>query len=689
MANRLANEASPYLQMHADNPVDWYPWGKEALQKAVDENKPILLSIGYTACHWCHVMAHESFEDQETAQIMNQLFINIKVDREERPDLDKIYQLSAQLLTRQTGGWPLTVFLMPESRIPFFAGTYFPNVRRQQYPSFGEVLHYVSSVFHTQRLELEKQNSSFEKILNELESQAKIQSRDIFAFPLKAAKNKLEAEYDKENGGFDGAPKFPMTSFLEFLSLFAYVGDGTCKNILINTLLRMFQGGLYDQLGGGFFRYSVDEKWQIPHFEKMLYDNGLLLTLYSKMMIYLSNANFTQESLYLQNAIRGTAEWLINEMQSPEGGLFSSLSADTEGKEGKYYIWTKEEIKNLLDEREYEVISSYYGISHYPNFQKSWHLQIRTPTEELSKKHNLKQDVLNALIKRANEKLLKARKNRVSPQCDDKIIVSWNGLAIKGLALAGLMLDEQSYIQSAKKCIDFIYSHLWKENQLYSVYKDQHAKQVANLDDYVFLAEGIFNFLQVDWNNDYYVFLLQLLRKLDEFEDKESGGLFFTSKSHENLIYRLKQYADEAIPSSNGIVTSLLIQLSCLQGEGSYFDIAERSLKNAFPHIEQHADVYCSFLIALAYYFDPSQVVIVRGSKDALIAWRKLFMKYYAPNRIGFFIPNETELPPPLDLKKASGESIAYFCKGNHCLAPIKTLKEFEHELKSNQFRIT
>jgi uncharacterized protein YyaL (SSP411 family) len=686
MTNRLAKEASPYLLMHAENPVDWYPWGETALTRAKQEDKPILLSIGYTACHWCHVMAHESFEDIETAKLMNDYFINIKVDREERPDLDKVYQLSAQLLTRQAGGWPLTIFLMPDTQVPFFAGTYFPKERRGNFPSFGEVLQYIHLIYQHHKSDLEQQNTSFENVLRELESQSKVTTPLLSAAPIFVARKLLEQSYDQENGGFAGAPKFPMTTLLNLFQFFARSGDIQAEEMLIHSLTKMIGSGLFDQLGGGFFRYSVDEKWQIPHFEKMLYDNALLLALLSTTSVHASLTN----KQFLQLAIKKTADWMITEMQSDAGGYFATLAADTEGEEGKYYIWQREELQAALSASEYELISQYYGIDKHPNFKKNWHLQIMVPTEKLATERDEPITEVENKIEKIRQKLYNLRAQRTYPMRDEKIIVAWNGLAIKGMALAALYLNEEKYLLSAEKCVGFIQQHMFKNNRLYSVFKDGQLLQQANLDDYVFLVEGIFYLLQAKWQNEKFVFLKQLIVIiLDCFEDKEAGGFYFTQEDHEKLIYRLKQYSDESLPSSNAVLTTMLLYLGYLQGDTAWLNSAENSLKNAFSHLQQYPDSYCSFLMALTLYLNPPEIWVIRGEESNLTEWKAPFVEAFSPNRVGLLIHKDCHLSSPLDAKKPEGNLIAYVCRGNKCLAPITNRQEFEHELRSNQFRIS
>jgi uncharacterized protein YyaL (SSP411 family) len=696
--NHLAAESSPYLQMHVHNPVDWYPWGEEALKKAASEDKPILLSIGYTACHWCHVMAQESFEDTETAALMNSLFINIKVDREERLDLDKIYQLSAQLLTRQPGGWPLTIFLMPKTHIPFFAGTYFPKVRLGQFPAFSEVLNYVAYLFKQRKNELIHQNSTFINVIKELESQGKLQSADLSLSPILKSLAALRSSYDKRFGGFGSAPKFPVTTYLEFLRINSVSHEAASeeKEMLLFTLRNMIQGGIYDQIGKGFFRYSVDERWHIPHFEKMLYDNSLILALLVETFACFASHPAGEKSQQFQNslsflveAISGTADWIINELQSEAGGFYASFSADTQGREGAYYVWTRDEIKSLVSSEEFDVINLFYGLHQAPNFQKKWHLIIRCAPLEIAKELGKGEHEVNRLIKSAQEKLYAARRKRLAPKRDEKIIVSWNGLTIKALSLAGFYLNNRKYSEAAKNCFDFIRENLWKGNQLFSVYKEGEIKQPANLDDFIFLIEGIVYLLQDNWSTDYLNFLRLLQNKVIElFEDKEAGGFYFTSTLNEELFYRLKQYTDESLPSSNAIGTRLCLQLGYFLGDNALLQSAEKSLKNAYPHLERYPDGYCSFLITLAYFFSQTQIIIVRGDLLSLDAWQQVYKKYFTPNRLVFFVDSTHQLPPPLDQKILAQQVVAYYCIGQHCLAPLENLQEFEDALRSNQFRV-
>src|SRR3972149_975491 len=432
--NRLINETSPYLLQHARNPVAWYPWNDAALAKARTKSKPILLSIGYSACHWCHVMAHESFEDADTAASMNKLFINIKVDREERPDLDKIYQMAHQLITHRGGGWPLTMFLMPGTLIPFFGGTYFPLVPRYGMPAFKDLIQRVDEYFHKHRDEIDDQNAHMINALESLNPPSSDRDAHLNAAPLDSSRHQLEHNFDPHCGGFSRAPKFPHPTHLDSLLRYWHTSlgkqeDGKALTMVRQTLEKMALGGIYDQLGGGFCRYSVDEKWMIPHFEKMFYDNAQLLPLYTEAWMA------TGTELFRRIATE-TAAWVIREMQSPEGGYYSTLDADSEGEEGKFYVWESEQVKKLLTVDEYRVFAPRFGLDRPANFEGHWHLHVVADIASIANGLFLTEDQVISLIDSARAKLFKVRERRIWPGRDEKILTSWNGLMIGGMAVA-------------------------------------------------------------------------------------------------------------------------------------------------------------------------------------------------------------------------------------------------------------
>lgn len=653
--NRLIHETSPYLQQHAHNPVDWYAWGEEALAKARLENKPILLSIGYAACHWCHVMAHESFADPETAAIMNQLFINIKVDREERPDLDKIYQTAHYLLTQQAGGWPLTVFLTPDDLTPFFTGTYFPAEERYQLPSFKMVLKGIAHFYQQKPDEIKNQNNELLKILKHTStSHAEITLTDQ---PIQLAQSVLQRHYDSLHGGFGHAPKFPQPTKLEFLSHYS-------STMVVETLRHMANAGIYDQLAGGFYRYAVDANWQIPHFEKMLYDNGQLLFLYTQA------AKQYQQPFFAEIA-RATAIWILKNMQSSEGGYFSSIDADSEGEEGKFYIWDKTEISSLLTPDEYEVIELYFGLDEPANFEQYWHLHVRNDSEKIAKILNKNLSTIHHLVATAKEKLLSARTKRIAPARDEKILTAWNALVIKAMFIAGQQLHEPLFIQSGERALNFIHQHLWKNQRLLASYKDGRAHLPAYLDDYAFLLDALITALQVTWKTEYLHFAMQLAEiLLTHFTDKTAGGFYFIADDHEKLLYRPKTMMDEAQPAGNAIAARALIILGYLLGETRYLGTAQKTLEAAWAALLSHPAEHCALLLALKQFLEPPTIVIIRGNENEIKTWQEQVTNI---NHYVFAIPdNITDLPATLATKESREKTCAYVCRGTTCLPVIE-----------------
>ncbi|MCL4315949.1 MAG: thioredoxin domain-containing protein [Gammaproteobacteria bacterium] len=673
-ANRLAQETSPYLLQHAHNPVDWYPWGREALERARRENKPILLSIGYSACHWCHVMAHESFEDPATAEVMNALYVNVKVDREERPDLDKIYQTAHQFLNRRGGGWPLTVFLTPEQRIPFFAGTYFPPAPRYGVPAFRDILKRIAAAYHEQRGEIARQNAAVLEALRELSVTAADVAAEIDSAPLQHAYHQLENSFDEQHGGFGGAPKFPHPPHLEFLLRYsAAQRDKTALTMALRTLRAMAHGGIYDQLGGGFCRYSVDERWEIPHFEKMLYDNALLLPLYAQAWL------ITREPLY-ERITAETVQWLMREMQAPEGGFYSALDADSEGHEGKFYVWTQDEVCALLSDEEYAAAAPYFGLDQPDNFEGHWHFCVRQGTSALEQS-------AADILQRARAKLFQARETRVRPGCDDKILTAWNALMIKGLAIAARILNRPEWLACATRALDFIRAQLWCNGRLLVTYKDGKAHLSAYLDDYAFLLDALLELLQTRWRSADLAFAVEIAEVLlKHFEDPQQGGFYFTADDHEQLIQRPKPLADDATPSGNGVAAYALARLGHLLGEARYLDAAERTLKAAWPSLQQTPYAYNTLLNALEEHLAPPQTIILRGAESEMQRWQRFANEIYAPRRLLMAIPNDaSELPGVMAERKPIDAMTAYVCEGLSCSAPLIDFEEFNLRLKPGE----
>jgi hypothetical protein len=681
--NHLADETSPYLLQHAENPVDWYPWGKEALAKAVHENKPILLSIGYSACHWCHVMAHESFEDLGTAVLMNELFVNIKVDREERPDLDKIYQVAQQLLTHGSGGWPLTMFLTPGDQQPFFGGTYFPKEPRFGMPAFRELLIRVAQYFREQSAQIATQNEQLQAALLSLAPRVP-PGVAIDASPLTSARAALERSFDSEFGGFTGAPKFPHPTSIErclrhwHASSSSAGPDLKALYMATLTLTRMAQGGIYDQLGGGFARYSVDGAWMIPHFEKMLYDNAQLLGEYARACLATGEALFSR-------AAGETADWTLRDMRSAEGGFYSSLDADSQGIEGKFYIWNQAEVRALLTAAEYAAIAPHFGLNREANFEGEWHLHTYESAEAIA--GQLDEDVatVRSLIESARAKLLKARNLRVWPARDEKILTAWNALMIKSLSVASRVLQRPDLAEAATTAVDFLRRHLWRDGRLLATYKEGRAHLPAYLDDYAFLIDGLLELLQARWRSSDLEFARQLADVLlAQFEDGDDGGFFFTAKEHESLILRSKTYADESLPSGNGVAACALYRLGILLGETSYLDAAERTLRASWSAVQDYPQAHMSLINCLEDLLSPLQVLIIRGGAASANRWARELGVLYAPTRMIFAIPSDAiDLPDSLAAKSAASETLAYLCSGMTCSAPLTNLEDASRVLRS------
>ncbi len=702
--NNLAEETSPYLLQHAENPVAWHPWGNEALALAKAQNKPILLSIGYSACHWCHVMAHESFEDEETARLMNDLFINIKVDREERPDIDKIYQSAHHMLTRRSGGWPLTMFLMPDDQIPFFGGTYFPDKPRHGMISFKELLQRVDASFQQRKDDILRQNQSLSDALNSVynpQTHLEMDTVVLNAAPLDQARMDIQRQFDATHGGFGVAPKFPHTPNIERLMRHGFSQDALDEkaiSIASVTLEKMANGGLNDQLGGGFCRYSVDDYWMIPHFEKMLYDNGSLLAEYAQASAAIDNPLFARIA-------HETAHWAMREMQQEVqqevqqksiknrgGGYYSSYDADSKDEqghshEGLFYVWTPEEVRKLLDAEknkdEYALFARRFGLDQKANFEGAWHLHVYKSIQQLSQEFNLSEAVVIEKIDSARKKLLTARNQRIWPGRDDKVLTSWNALMIRGMAMAARYLDQPEYLQSATKALDFIQTTLWKDGKLLATYKDGKAHLNAYLDDYAFLLDAVLERLQVQWDNDSLKFAIQLADALlEQFEDKDNGGFWFTSHDHESLIQRPKTYTDDAIPNGNGVAAFALARLGYLLAEPRYLDAVENTLKNAAAGINQAPSAHCTMLKALDEYLQPTKTIIIRGNAEQLDALKSSINKHYAPRRQCYFIPDSVQnLPPVLEEKKSMDEMVAYICEGMVCDTPISGRRDIEQWL--------
>jgi uncharacterized protein YyaL (SSP411 family) len=665
MTNRLARETSPYLRQHAHNPVDWYAWGEEALVRARTEDKPILLSVGYSACHWCHVMAHESFEDPAVAEVMNRHYVNIKVDREERPDLDQIYQTAHQMLAQRGGGWPLTMFLSPDGT-PFWGGTYFPKSARYGLPGFVEILERIAAVWREQRAAIGEQGEQVRLAFARLQPRAAHGGTALDAGPVHAALEALRASFDARHGGFGGAPKFPHPTDLELCLRQGETGMAT------TTLLHMCEGGIYDQLGGGFCRYSVDAQWTIPHFEKMLYDNGPLLALLADAWLVTGNAAFAR-------CAEDTAGWILREMQSAEGGYFSSLDADSEHEEGKYYVWDADEVRALLSREEWEALAPHYGLDGAPNFEgRHWHLRVARPLRAGAE----------ALLGSSRQKLFTARERRVRPGRDEKVLVSWNALAMRGMAHAGRVFGRQGWIDSARRALEFVRSRMWRDGRLFATYKDGRAHLNAYLDDYAFLIAALLELLQAEFRGEDLEFAESLAEVLlDQYEDREAGGFYFTASEHERLIHRPKSGHDNAMASGNGVAAWALNRLAAITGETRYARAAERALALFHPAMREHASGFAMLVIALEEQLEPPATAILRGAEPALAAWVQAMGREYLPGPMVLAVPEGLrDLPPVLD-KPGSVAVNAWLCRGVTCLPPVDSVDALKKACKDGSLR--
>ncbi|HEY8856181.1 MAG TPA: thioredoxin domain-containing protein, partial [Rugosibacter sp.] len=655
---------SPYLLQHAHNPVAWQPWDEQALAQARKENRPILLSIGYSACHWCHVMAHESFEDEAVAEVMNRLFVNIKVDREERPDLDQIYQTAHQMLVQRAGGWPLTMFLTPDGT-PFFGGTYFPKTPRHGLPAFTDLCEQVAEAFQKRRSNIDEQNIALRNALAQtLPDASSSMAATVFdRQPLISATESLAQSFDRSYGGFGCAPKFPHPTDLSFLLRHA---EPRMRAMTLVTLQRMAEGGIYDQVGGGFCRYSVDERWEIPHFEKMLYDNGPLLGLTADAWAQTGDPIFAR-------VVDETAAWVMREMQSPGatgGGYYSALDADSEGEEGKYYVWTREQIQALLTSEQWRVAAPHWGLEEAPNFEGHWHLKVANVLDEADR----------GLVTAAKQVLYAAREQRIRPGCDDKILTSWNALMIEGMAHAARVFDRPDWLVSAQTAMDFLRNNHWQDGQLYATSRKGQVHLPAYLDDHAFLLAALLELVQAEFRPADLAFARELADiLLADFEDQSAGGFFFTAHDHEALILRPKPGRDNATPSGNGIAAFALQRLGYLLGNVRYVDAAERTLRLYWPQMTNSAMGFGSLLMTLEETLMPPDRIILRGPTAECAAWQQALGAN--PRHMVLNLPNSLSGLPEALAKPTSDHVNAWICRGVHCLAPIDRLEAVKQQL--------
>jgi len=684
--NQLAKESSLYLRQHADNPVHWHPWGDVALEAARLENRPILLSIGYSACHWCHVMAHESFEDEETARLMNKLFVNIKVDREERPDLDRIYQLSHQLLTGRGGGWPLTVFMDPVEHIPFFAGTYFPLEARYGMPSFRDLLSRVIQWFEQNRNEVMGQNNKLRDAINAINQPKIMESTEAGVNReekiLERATQQLLSRYDPVNGGYGGAPKFPQAPLLNAVSAMADPDAETSAALLAKslefTLETMARSGLRDHLDGGFFRYCVDDTWTIPHFEKMLYDNAMLLPLYAE-------GARRQSSSLMNEAAEGIANWLQTSMRHEAGGYSASIDADAAGEEGSFHVWKKDEINQLLPESSSQLFCRSYGLDQPPNFEgKAWHLVRQLSTGELAKASGDSEQDIERTLEKARTILVSAREKRIHPTLDSKRLTSWNALLAEGMVRAGLALDRDDWLDAADQIIQFINREAWNGESLFAVCYAEEAKLAAYLDDYAWLLNAIMLFLQARWKDEYLRFATQLGDALlGRFQDPEHGGFFFSDASVEVPIARSMIFQDDATPSGNAIAASALQKLGALTGELRYTEAAKKCLARSLASLEQSPLACTSFLPLLQESIKPRPHIIFSGTDASKCEELKQWVN--SNYQVDCYVIGQAKdsLPGILAEYDSNEPVSAWVCHGMKCLPPARSREALKQRLET------
>ncbi len=691
-SNRLINETSPYLLQHAHNPVDWYAWGDEALKRARREDLPVLLSIGYSACHWCHVMERESFENDEIAQIMNRHFVCIKVDREERPDLDKVYQTAHQLFNQRGGGWPLTAILTPDELIPIHVGTYYPPRSRQGMPGFGDLLQRISSIYREQTGSLPDHIAAVKRAFAQLKTVQASQEMPIDGGLMQRAVNILMNEYDPVFGGFGAAPKFPHPTQLEMLLVYwnrvehaDQYSQSRSIDMTVHTLEAMANGGMYDQVGGGFCRYSVDAQWEIPHFEKMLYDTAQLMPIYV-------DAGFLSERNDLHHVAVQSGEWVMREMQSPDGGYFSAIDADSEGEEGKFYVWSLEEMSQLLAQDEFDTATIRFGLRGAPNFEGKWHLRIANSLETVAQRSGSDTKEVSQKLEQAREKLFEARSKRIAPLTDDKILASWNGMMIKAMARTGRYLDRRDFVESAERALNFIRERMWQNNRLFATSRGEKAHLNAYLDDYAFVADAAIELLHARWDDEDLRFAEELMNVLlSQFLDHDTGALFFTSDDHESLLYRAVPTHDEATPSGNGVAAQVLLKLSHLTGEQRYHDAAMRIIQALQASALNMPSAFGSNLIAGEEILNPNPTLMIVGDRPEVDVWAKACSASASQTLNLYPIPLDAERFPPY-LPRQRGESngiAAYLCEGFACSAPCNSLEELLTKLPSRKLRTT
>ncbi len=663
--NGLATESSPYLRQHAHNPVNWFPWGQHALDLARAEDKPILLSIGYSACHWCHVMEHESFEDISIAEQMNQEFINIKVDREERPDLDQIYMSAVQLMTG-SGGWPLTIFLTPDA-LPFYGGTYFPPEDRQNRPGFRRVLATISEAYRERRNEVVKNAQTLIEHINAQSTRANADGK-IDVDLLEQAQNGIAGHFDTDHGGFGSAPKFPPSMTIDFLLRHHHRTHNEVSLQMANlTLRKMALGGIYDHLGGGFHRYSTDERWLVPHFEKMLYDNALL------GRVYIDAFQVTRDPLY-QRVVEETLDFVARDMRDPGGGFYSTFDADSEGVEGKYYVWNRDEFDEVVGVNA-NILARYLDVTPQGNFEGHNILHIPEPPDAFSRSEGISSERLEEWMIDARRRLLAHRENRVRPDRDEKLLTDWNGLTLRTFANAATHFGRADYRQIAESSADFMLSVMWDGKRLLHSFKDGKARYNAYLDDYANLADGLLALYELTFERRWLQACVQLTEHMvGNFWDEENEGFFFTSNDHESLVARTKEYFDNATPSGNSVAADLLARLGRLLDRPDFTVKAERICQSVRDYVLRYPSGFGKMLAAGDFLASPTQEVALAGRPDPFLPSLR---RRYLPRTV--VAAGDSDNIPLLHGKKAiDGKPTAYVCENYVCSQPTTERSVFE-----------
>lgn len=669
--NHLIHETSPYLLQHAHNPVNWYPWGEQALQKAVAENKPIFLSVGYSSCHWCHVMEHESFENEDIAKIMNENFISIKVDREERPDLDDIYQKVCQMATGQ-GGWPLSVFLTPDQR-PFYVGTYFPVLDSYGRPGFGSILRQLAQAWKEKPTDVNKAAENFMETL---------QKADLVTTPTKLEKTLLDEAAmnllsiaDNTYGGFGNAPKFPNASNLSFLLRYGKISKISKFNeFVLKTLSKMAKGGIFDQIGGGFHRYSTDAKWLVPHFEKMLYDNALL------PMVYAEAYQITKDPDHLE-VIRKTLDFVLREMRSQEGGFYSALDADSDGEEGKYYVWNKKEIKETLGS-DADAFCMYYDVTDGGNFEGHTILNNNINASTVAFQLSVTQDEVRRIISDGGKKLLTIRANRTRPGLDDKVLTSWNALMISALVRGYRVTDEIEYLDAAEKCANFIQKNMLSDGVLLRTYKNGQAKIRGYLEDYAYFINSLVDVFEANPDAKYLDLAQTLANYLvKHFWDAEHGSFYFTADDHERLIIRPKNNYDLSLPSGNSVAASALLRLYHLTQKKEFLDISTKIMESFGMMAAENPFGFGYLLNTIYMHLQGPTEITVLGSSDKQIC--DFLTKKFLPESILVVVNNAAQLAelskyPFFAGKQFQDKTTVFVCKNFSCSLPLTTISEIE-----------